>query len=286
MARHSIDEPGHDSHGWNTGFPMVTRRGEMLLGFSKISPRTPPNTNPDRWHTECFFLIGRNILTETDPEKLDFVVTPEKGQGLWAPHPDTSAPFGQEPYMAQMPNGNIICTFRTRTGHPYYSISRDHGYTWMPGAALRQCPGGPKLLHPCGPCQILSLSDGRIAFIYNNRVAGEGMRGFWGTYWCPRWPSSVIIGRQAPEMAASLPEAERNGGLVFTAPRIFLREAPATEDDFSAEEKNNGCAVRAALYPHTFEWCERYFILYADSKLDLRLKEIPAEFFSDYGLPR
>jgi len=91
MPRHDLDVEGQDSHGWTTGFPLLLPDGAMLMGFTKMGPglgavaakRMGTRPGPQHWRCEVFFLRAENILTQSDPEKLEFTVTPKGPDGLW-----------------------------------------------------------------------------------------------------------------------------------------------------------------------------------------------------------
>jgi len=289
--KNGLDIPGEEQHGWNTGFPILTPDGAMLLGFTKISPPSmvceKPGHHygdPDLWHTEVFFLRCTNILTEDDPSKLEFIVTPEGDSGLWAPHTDEpERRFCQEPYMAVLPSGRIIATMRTRTGHPYYSISEDYGITWRKAEPFRIRPAGEKLKHPCGPCPITTTRDGRVLFFYRNDntpVLGWTDR---PCYWTNRDPFYISVGREMPKFAQRFCSEEDNACIYFDAPKIILSGVEANPSEHPNIAKNY--PRRHAQYPHFFQCADRFFVVYSNHKIDIRLKEIPIEMFAGYGLP-
>jgi len=283
LPRHRLDVDGEEMHGWNTGFPILTPDGAMLLGFSKIHPpsmtRDEPGSfygDPDKWWSECFFLRCANILTEDDPSKLEFAVSPDGPEGLWAPHADEpERHFAQEPYMAVLASGRIVATMRTRTGHPFYSISEDNGITWRPAQALRFAPGGEKLEHPCGPCQISCLRDGRVVFFFRNDnapIVGDPL-----AYWANRDPIHLAVGVEMPELAKGLPIEEDNAGLYFSRPKEFLTGLMLEPTAVNPKRK--------AEYPQLIQWGDRFFVIYSSQKTDMLMKEIPAEFLDAHGLP-
>ena len=283
IPRHRLDEEYDEQHGWNTGFPVLTRDGAMLLGFSKINEPSMVMEKPghhygdaDLWWSECFFLRCSNILTEGDPMKLGFQVTPDGDEGLWAPHRDEpERHFLQEPYMALLPSGRIIAAMRSRTGHPEYSISRDDGVTWSPARPLRFAPGGEKMKHPCGPCPITCTRDGRILFVFRNDNAPTQAEHL--SYWDNRDPHHITVGAEMPELARGLSPDEDNGGLYFDAPKVLLSHVHVDE---SLPEPR-----RRAEYPQLLQWADRFFAIYSSKKVDILVKEIPAEMFAGYGLP-
>jgi len=291
LPRHKLDVDGEEMHGWNTGFSILTPDGAMLLGFSKMNEasmtRDVPGHlygDPDFWWCEGFFLRCANILREDDPAKLEFVVTPEGDTGLWAPHADEPARhFLQEPYMTVLQSGRIISTFRTRTGHPCYSISEDNGITWRDVRPLRFMPGGEKMKHPCGPCPIYCAphstssgcsGDGRVIFFFRNDNAplADPVLGDHLNYWRNRDPFHVTVGREMPQLAQGLGPDEDNAGLYFDKPRVVL-----SGTDIDPQERQ---PHRTAQYPQILQWADRFFAVYSSEKTDILVKEIPAEMLS------
>lgn len=282
LPRHRLDMEGHEQHGWTTGFPILTPNGAMLMGFSKINPASMTAEQPGRyygdadlWWSECFFLRCPNILTEDDPSKLEFQVTPEGPDGLWMPHNDEPGRrFLQEPYMALLPSGRILSTMRTRTGHPGFTVSSDDGITWTPIRDLRFRPGGDKMKHPCGPCTVTCTRDGRIIFYVRNENSPIGKT---LSYWANRDPHHVTIGREMPALAEGLGFDEENAGLYFDRPKVILSGI-----DIDPKEVN---PHRTAQYPQVLQWAERFFTIYSSEKTDIMIKEIPPEMFAGYGMP-
>lgn len=275
IPRHALDVEGEEQHGWNTGFPILTADGAMLLGFSKIHPpsmtRDEPGHmygDPDFWHSESFFLRCPNVLNEDNPAKLEFQVTPEGPVGLWAPHVERPEQhFAQEPYMAILPTGRIIATMRTRTLHPCYSVSDDNGVSWTQAVPLRFTPGGEKMKHPAGPCPITATPDGRVIFLFRNDNAPVGERHL--AYWRNRDPIHVTVGREMPLTARGLPPEEANAGLVFNAPKVLLSGINIGADQHKP--------YRTAQYAQLLHWAGRFFAVYSSEKTDMVVKEVPGE---------
>lgn len=283
IPRHKLDGDHPEMHGWNTGFPILTRGGAMLLGFSKINEASMIREVPghhygdaDLWYSECFFLRCPNILLENDPDKLEFRVTPEDDEGLWAPHrDDPERHFLQEPYMALLPSGRNIATMRSRTGHPMFSISMDDGIQWAPAAPLRFAPGGDRMKHPCGPCPILCTRDGRIVLCFRNDNAPTDAPHL--KYWDNRDPHHVSVSVEMPALAAGFAAEEANGGLYFDSPKVLLSHVVLPP--------GSRVPRRRAEYPQLLEWAGRFFVVYSSKKVDIMLKQIPAEMFAGCGLP-
>ena len=294
MPRHDLDVAGQDSHGWSTGFPLLMPDGAMLLGFTKIAPdlgtegakktgmKVPTDGSkgaiasyPQFWRSEVFFLRAENILSETDPLKLKFRVTPSGSDGLWMPdEEDPKLHFCQEPFMALLPSGRVICTMRVMNGYPAYSVSDDYGVTWSKPLPLRNRPGGDLLKHVCGPCQISSTADGRICFLFSNR--NDTVSGLWSKRWFNRNPIHIVVGREMPLLTKGIPAEKNNAGIYFDKPRIILS---------GVDDPANRYKKRSAQYPQLLHLGNKHLIFYSNMKMDIRVKEIPDEFITGVGIP-
>jgi hypothetical protein len=266
--------------------------GAMLMGFSKMGPdlgavaaeRVGGKAGPQFWRTEVFFLRAENILTETDPEKLVFRVTPEGPEGLWIPdEEDPELHFCQEPYMALLPSGRVFCTMRVMNGYPVYSISDDYGITWSKPLPLRNRPGGELLRNVCGPCQVSSTHDGRIYFLFSNRNDYSGPESVWSRRWINRDPVHIVVGRELPLLAKGIPAEEDNAGIYFDKPRIILAGVEDKENKNANVKVFN--LVRSGAYPQLLHVGERHYIFYSNTKMDIRVKEVPDELVTGVGIP-
>ncbi len=300
MPRHSLDNKGEDIHGWNTGFPLLMPDGAMLMGFTKMSSDLGVEgairagalhktdgpgsigSYPQYWNCEVFFLRAENILTESDPEKLLFNVTPSGSEGLWFHDDlDNKLHFLQEPFMALLPSGKVICTMRVMNGYPVYSVSNDYGKTWSKPLPLRNRPGGELLRHVCGPCQISSSDDGRIYFLFSNRndYSGDG----WSGRWLNRDPMHVVVGRELPLLTKGIPEDKQNAGIYFDSPRIIL--SGLEDKKFTNDLSKTFGMKRSAQYPQLLHLGKRHLIFYSNTKMDIRVKEVPDALVTGIGIP-
>ncbi len=292
MPRHDLDVKGEDSHGWNTGFPILMPDGAMLMGFSKMAPdlgtvaakRVGGKAGAQFWRCEVFFLRAENILSQNDPNKLRFTVTPEGPDGLWVPdEEDPELRFCQEPFMALLPSGRVICTMRVMNGYPVYSISEDYGITWTRPRPFRNRPGGDLVRNVCGPCQISSTADGRIYFLFSNRNDYGRIPGHWAIRWSNRDPVNVVVGREMPLLTKGVPVEEDNAGIYFDKPRILL--SGVSEKESTHHNISRQFPLRTAAYPQLLHWGGRHLVFFSNSKMDIRVKEIPDELLDSAGIP-
>jgi hypothetical protein len=297
VPRTAMDDAIGDLHGWNFGQPRLLPTGQVMMTYAKIKRSSlfskgwrldthnqwqpevgadlakPPDHNggnPNDWCTEVFFIELSNILTEADPAKLKFRFLPEGTEGLWVPYPETDRHFGQEGTLAGLSGGRLLCVFRSRLGHPFYSISADRGATWSKPDILRLRPGGEPFNQPCAPCPMTKLPDGRFVFLFHN-VKPEG----WG--WYPRDPLWIAIACEAPPSdplrAGSVTE---NAGLYFSKPKVIVYNDGVPGGPFKDFEIG---------YPQFYHFGGRNFVAYANKTSQLRINAVPDSLLDDAGLP-
>ena len=158
--------------------------------------------------------------------------------------------------------GRLLCVFRSRLGHPFYSISADRGATWSKPEVLRLCPGGEPFNQPCAPCPMSKLPDGRFVFLFHN-VKPEGGG------WYPRDPLWIAVAREAPG------ETD-NAGLHFSEPKVVIYNDGVPGGPFKDFEIG---------YPQFYHFGGRNFVAYANKTCQLRINEVPDALLDDAGLP-
>jgi len=275
-----------DIHGWNFGQPRLQSSGQVLMTYTKIrrsslyphgwrldagnqwqpEPGTDPASrptneqggSPNDWETEVFFLELTNILTEMDPAKLIFTFLPAGDEGLWVPYPGTERHFGQEGTVVELSGGQLLCVFRSRRGHPYYSLSADHGVTWSTPDVLRRCPSGDPFDQPCAPCPLTKLPDGRFVFLFHNmKPEGSG--------WYPRDPLWIAVGREVPGVT-------ENAGLYFTQPKVIIYNDGVPGGPFKDFEIG---------YPQFYQFAGKHYVAYANKTCQLHINEVPDALLDD-----
>jgi len=144
---------------WGVGKP-VTHGGKMWLGFAKVG-RFGRGFMEE---SQGCLLRSDNILTETDPEKIQWQTLPDGEQGLTSP----KGPIADELNPCALSDGSLFCTYRTIAGHPCHAYSRDGGHTWTDPAFMTYGPGlaGPLVDHPRAANFVRRLAEGRHAGRY------------------------------------------------------------------------------------------------------------------------
>lgn len=286
IPRSAMDDQEGDIHGWNFGQPKILPTGQVVMTYTKIRrsslfpegwrlddsdlwqpepgadsslvPHSEQGGSPNNWWTEVFFIELTDILTAADPASLRFRFLPEGDEGLWVPYPGTERHFGQEGTVVGLSGNRLLCVFRSRQGHPFYSTSSDRGLSWSTPEVLRRCPGGDPFNQPCAPCPISQLSDGRLVFLFHNTRPDEAG-------WYPRDPLWIVAGREVPG-------TEENVGLYFTRPKVVIYNDGKPDGPFSNIEIS---------YPAFYSIAGRHYVAYANKTCQLLINEVPDSLIDD-----
>jgi hypothetical protein len=281
--RHPIPLPARDInvipdrvHGWVNHPPTLMPNGEVMLTFSGMRP------NQRCWRlsaAETYVLHCVNLLTEQDPDKLQFTLYPDSPNGIrcniaatWnnpALHrladfyqgvPEDVGWNTQELTLVGLEDGRWLGVARSVLGSPVYTVSEDCGRTWTRAERLRTRPGGEFIAHPMTMCPLARTTDGRIVLLFtNNDGSQRGAAHVWDGCGRTRNPQWIAVARQVPG-------EKENAGLVFGPPRIL-----AEVDDSGPVNLKTGISM-----PQFFERDGRYFVMYNINKEHILLDEIPA----------
>ncbi len=269
-------------HGWINHSPALMPTGDVLLPVSMAA-----RFNCRIWISlaaEVSVVRCDNLLTESDPAKLQFTLLPPGPRGIRAdvqkhwnnpalqrllkvsdgvPY-ETAFNF-QEMTTVALDDGRWLGVGRTFLGSPGFTVSTDRGQTWSPVDPLCYEPGGAPIKHPMTMCPIAKTSDGRIILLFTNNDGSErGAQHVWDGDGRTRNPQWFVVGRQ-------IPSETRNAGLVFGKPRILV-----DVDDTGEINLKTGISM-----PQFFERDGRYFIMYNINKEHLLLDEIPATILDE-----
>jgi len=182
--------------------PLRLSEGKYFAGFTRwISPKVRPPTPINVWWANgsvVEFMRFENLDNDPEPRDLEISYFASDDDALQVPlidHPEHSVV--QEPSLVRLPDGRLFCVMRTTQGCPHYTASSDEGRTWTKPEPLRQTDDGPRLLHPCSPCPIYEIGEGRYVFFHHNH---DGHFEQWGpkdTTWHRR-PIVVRVGEFRP----------------------------------------------------------------------------------------
>ena len=116
---------------WGISKPLVAGP-EVFFSFTKLGKYMLDDG-------EGWLYRSDNLLTETDPGKIRWQMLPDGEHGIRA------AEFGsvqEEHNLAAINGGGLYCVYRTTTGYPCHTYSRDGGRTWTKPEHMTYCPAG------------------------------------------------------------------------------------------------------------------------------------------------
>ncbi len=214
---------------WGIGKP-ITFDGTMMFAFSKCGKYLI-----DR--SEGWFYRSDNILTETDPAKIEWQLLPDGDVGL--KHPD----YGDvqaEQNIVPMNDGSIYCMYRTAGNHPCHAYSRDGGHTWTMPEYATYTPGGRRFKNSRACPRVFKTSNGKYLFWFHyhgaHKVAYKGRN--------PAWLSGGI---------------EKDGFIYWSQPEIVLFDLDAGNCLFDSTTGMPGPGGGMS-YPDLVEQDGRYWI--------------------------
>jgi hypothetical protein len=145
---------------WNVGKPLEID-GEVFIPLYKIRKFGIDFMR----YSEGALLNCPNINSEKTPEKLVWNTLPEGDVGIRAPH-DVSV-VSEEHSFVELSDGSVFCVFRTVSGHPYCSYSRDKGRSFSPPEPLTY-PNGRAFKHPRAANFIWKCENGKYIYWFHN----------------------------------------------------------------------------------------------------------------------
>ncbi len=189
--------PGDTQIFWGIDKPMA-HDGIMYFAFTKLGRYMLEEG-------EGWLFKSDNILTERDPQKLNWTMLPEGQHGIRNPE------FGsvqEEHNIIALSDGTLYCMYRTTTGHPCHSYSFDGGHTWTEPEHAAYTPKGRKFKHNRACPMIWRAENGKYLFWFNN---------FGGKTYQKRNPVWISGG------------IEKNGRIHWSQPEILLYDPAGTE---------------------------------------------------------
>lgn len=196
---------------WGVGKPII-HEGSAYFGAAKVGNFV---RNGFMEPTEGIILKSTNILSESDPDQIEWELLPDGEIGLRAP----IGPVADEHNPVGLSDGSLSCTYRTIDGYLCQAYSQDGGHTWTPPSHAVYEPGGRKIKHPRAASFVKRFSNGKFILWYHNHG---------GRYYMDRNPVWISGG------------TEIDGQIHWSEPEILLYdEADATRmsyPDFIEED--------------------------------------------------
>lgn len=115
--------------------------------------------------SEGVLLRSGNILTERDPEKLQWETLPEGDKGLRTP--PGGGPVAEEHSFSVMSDGSLFSVYRTIDGHSVFSYSRDGGRKWDTPRYM-EFADGRRVKHPRAANFAWKCENGKYLYWFHN----------------------------------------------------------------------------------------------------------------------
>ncbi len=115
--------------------------------------------------SEGVLLKSDNLMTESDPDKINWETLPDGDHGLRAP--TGGGPISEEQSYSYLSDGSFYSVYRTIDGHPAYAYSRDRGHTWTEPQYKRYA-NGRLVKHPRAANFAWRCENGNFLYWYHN----------------------------------------------------------------------------------------------------------------------
>jgi hypothetical protein len=115
--------------------------------------------------SEGCLLKSPNILTEEDPEKIEWETLPDGDVGLRAP--EGGGLVAEEQSFTYLSDGSFYVIYRTIDGHPACAYSRDRGHTWTE-PRYEQYADGRLIKNPRAANFAWRCSNGKFLYWHHN----------------------------------------------------------------------------------------------------------------------
>jgi hypothetical protein len=126
--------------------------------------------------SEGCLLSSNNLLTETDPEKINWETLPDGDVGLRTPKGGGSV--SEEQSYVVLSDGSFYAVYRSVDGYPVEAYSRDNGHTWSDPQYMRYADGrlvkNPRAANFAWKCK-----NGKYLYWFHNN-GGHFIREMWG----------------------------------------------------------------------------------------------------------
>ena len=148
---------GEVCHFWGIDKPKVAN-GKAYFAFTKLGQFFM--REGEGWVVEA-----ANILTERDPDKLEFRLVPDGEKGIRNP---ALGSVQEEHNLVPLAGDGLFCVFRMEGGAPGQSVSRDGGTTWSLPEPMTYAPGKRGFKTPRACPKLFMTSEGKYLFWYHH----------------------------------------------------------------------------------------------------------------------
>ncbi len=145
---------------WNVGKPFI-HDGAAYVSLHKVGGFGHGFFTS----SEGVLLKSENIMTESDPSKIEWITLPDGDYGLQTP-PD-GGPIAEEQSYSVLSDGSFYCVYRSIDGHPVFAYSRDKGHTWTE-PEYKKYADGRLMKHPRAANFAWKCENGKFLYWYHN----------------------------------------------------------------------------------------------------------------------
>jgi len=145
---------------WNVGRPFV-HNGSAYVSVHKVGGFGHGFFTS----SEGVLLESPNILTESDPNKIEWVTLPDGDYGLRTP--EGGGTIAEEQSYDVLSDGSFYCVYRSVDGHPVFAYSRDGGHTWSE-PEYKKYANGKLMKHPRAANFAWKCENGNFVYWYHN----------------------------------------------------------------------------------------------------------------------
>lgn len=217
---------GKVQHFWGIDKPKISEMG-VTFAFTKLGRFFLENGEGWMMHSD-------NLLTEPDPEKINWKLLPEGEHGV------RKKEFGsiQEEFNhVHIGPKEMYMVYRTTTGYPVHSYSRDGGKTWTEPVHMTYSPEGRRIKNQRACPKLFQCENGKYLFWFHN----HSNKTFF--YRNPAWLVGGVV---------------RDGKMHWSEPEIVLYHNDLPKNDLKFN--GNPMKYRGSSYPDLVEQDGKYWI--------------------------
>ncbi len=153
-------DAGRIRYFWNVGKPFI-HNGSAYVSLHKVGGFG------DGFFTsnEGVLLKSKNLLLESDPNKIKWETLPEGDCGIRAPKGGSN--IASEHSYSVLSDGTFYCVYRTIDGYPGCCYSRDGGKSWS-DPTFKKYADGRLIKHPRAANFAWKCSNGKFLYWFHN----------------------------------------------------------------------------------------------------------------------
>ena len=146
---------------WGIDKPKITDEGAVIFAFTRLGRYILDNG-------EGWLYRSDNLLTESDPETIEWKLYPADGKGI---RREDFGSIQEEFNIVPLKGENLYCVYRTTKGFPVHCYSTDGGRSWTTPKPMTYTPGGKIIRNPRACPKLWKISNGRYLFWFHNNGA-------------------------------------------------------------------------------------------------------------------